>query len=205
MLGYTDHHCLETLLSSTTLMLVILGLDPRRQPGWRLPLLAGVSLGCYLLTWGGGSLVVAVLVGWASVAVAWARFRGRSGHEPLLVLGPMFAVATLMVSPWIRTRPFFLYDVVAMAGGAAALAALWALGRCHAPRPQRRCPVRGIARCRRDRRPCRGWHCARWPGRAADGTRPPVAVPRAELRGGGESVGTGRIRGDRCRSGNSSA
>ena len=61
--GFTDHHCAETLLSTTAVMWIVLALDataPRQR--LRLSGGAGVTFGCYLLTWGGGSLFVLIVV-----------------------------------------------------------------------------------------------------------------------------------------------
>ena len=70
LLGFTDHHCLETLLSTTTMMCVVIALKRDATSARRWALAGGVSLGAYLLTWGGGVLFVAFIVAWAGLQLA---------------------------------------------------------------------------------------------------------------------------------------
>lgn len=61
LLGFTDHHILEVFfLTSTMLFLILLTKD--RKARWII--LAGVSLGLYLSSWGGGLLLVLLLWIW---------------------------------------------------------------------------------------------------------------------------------------------
>ena len=130
MLGYTDHHCAETLLSTLTLMWIVLALDPSRPVRRRFWLSAGggVTLGCYLLTWGGGSVFVLIVVASAAASLVIQRAREDSADRLPLILAPAFVIAAMMVAPWIATRPYFGYDIAALLGGLALLVALHAWG-----------------------------------------------------------------------------
>lgn len=129
-LGFTDHHCAETLLTTTALMWLVLALDrerPRRQR-LRLSAAAGVTFGCYLLTWGGGSLFVVIVVASMAATLFVQRLRGEPAEDFAAALTPAFGIAALMIAPWVGTRPFFAYDVAALAAGLAGLVVLRAWG-----------------------------------------------------------------------------
>ena len=134
LLGYTDHHCAETLLSTTALMWVTLAADEirsRRRRRW-LSVAGGLTLGSYLLTWGGGSLFVLILVAALGATLVLRRLRGEPAGDVLVVLSPTFVVAAIMIAPWIGVRPYFGYDVVALLGGLVALFVLQAWDRVSA-------------------------------------------------------------------------
>jgi oligosaccharyl transferase (archaeosortase A-associated) len=131
LLGYTDHHCAETLLSTTALMWVTLAADEirsRRRRLW-LSVAGGVTLGSYLLTWGGGSLFVLIVVAALGMTLVLRRLRGEPAGDVLVVLSPTFVIAAIMIAPWIGVRPYFGYDVVALLGGLLVLFLLQAWGR----------------------------------------------------------------------------
>ena len=90
---------------------------PLRQRLW-LSGGAGATFGCYLLTWGGGSLFVLVVVASSAASLILQRFRRETSDNLPLILAPAFAVAAVMISPWFGTRPYFGYDLAALAGGA---------------------------------------------------------------------------------------
>jgi oligosaccharyl transferase (archaeosortase A-associated) len=129
-LGFTDHHCAETLLTTTALMWLVLALDPARSRKVRLrcSAAAGASFACYLLTWSGGSLFVFVVVASVALSLLGQRLRGEPAEQVLGSLTPAFAVAALIIVPWATTRPFFAYDLVALAAGLGALVVLRAWG-----------------------------------------------------------------------------
>ena len=61
MLGFVDHHALESLLAMVVLLAFTRGL---MTPSHMAGILAGVSLGLYLLAWGSGALLIAILGAW---------------------------------------------------------------------------------------------------------------------------------------------
>jgi asparagine N-glycosylation enzyme membrane subunit Stt3 len=126
LLGFTDHHCAETLLSTMVMMWLVLALDPLRPLARRLWLsaAAGATLGCYLLTWGGGSLFVLIVVAAASLSLVLQRLRLAPTDNLPVILSPAFAVAAVMTVPWSATRPYFAYDLAGLAGGVLLLFAL---------------------------------------------------------------------------------
>ena len=122
MLGFTDHHCAEVLLSTTAFMFLVLAVNARQDRSRRfsMAIAGGVALGAYLLTWSGGVLVVAILLVWA-----WSRQLASSGRsdEAVEVVLPVLSIASVMVAPWAGVRPYFTYQLVVLAGGAAAIVA----------------------------------------------------------------------------------
>ncbi len=64
LVGFVDHHALEVLLSFSVLACLAVALRTL-DPGPRIPAVAaGVFLGLYLLAWGSGAYLVAILAGW---------------------------------------------------------------------------------------------------------------------------------------------
>jgi oligosaccharyl transferase (archaeosortase A-associated) len=70
MLGFVDHHALEALLA----ICVLWGFArAASDPSWRIAASAGVALGGYLLAWGSGAFLVAILGAWLLVYALIAR------------------------------------------------------------------------------------------------------------------------------------
>lgn len=61
LLGFTDHHILESFLMVTTVLFIILAYRHKRFRYW---VGAGVSLGLYMLNWSGGPLLVFIIFLW---------------------------------------------------------------------------------------------------------------------------------------------
>jgi dolichyl-diphosphooligosaccharide--protein glycosyltransferase len=66
LIGYVDHHALEVLLAFATMIALVRCLA--RPDDRRLPVAGGVLLGLYLLTWGSGAYLVAILTLWIFLA-----------------------------------------------------------------------------------------------------------------------------------------
>ena len=130
LLGFTDHHCAEVLLSTTAMMFVVLALDGRQTTVRRraYTLAAGGALGAYLLTWGGGVVFVAIIALWAALQLLVDAGRGAESDDVAGVAVPMLLIAAVMVLPWAGTRPQFTYQLASLAGAAVAIGA-WPLGR----------------------------------------------------------------------------
>ena len=127
-LGFTDHHCAEVLLTTTALAFTAKACSATdARQARRLSAAAGLSLGAYLLTWGGGSLFVAVLVVWAAMETLIAHAQGGSGRPLVRIVATMFGLAAVMILPWWNTRPTFGYDLMALALGASAIPAIDAI------------------------------------------------------------------------------
>jgi dolichyl-diphosphooligosaccharide--protein glycosyltransferase len=138
LLGFTDHHALEAVLSLVVLWALASAL---RAQGRRRVIrsgAAGVALGCYLLGWGGGSLLVAVLAAWVGLQalvegpVTWGR-----GLAPVLL--PALLVAGALLACGLGATPRWEIQALALAGAAAGVTALDALRALGA----RRCLGRG--------------------------------------------------------------
>ena len=82
LLGFTDHHILETVFS--TLALLFLALAWAKNKAWYgIP--AGISLGIYMLNWQGAPLFAGVFMGGfvLSFLIAYARYPGHGWlHDP---------------------------------------------------------------------------------------------------------------------------
>jgi oligosaccharyl transferase (archaeosortase A-associated) len=149
LLGFTDHHVTEAFFSTVTLLLlmyalrqadsasVVIGrLSDALAPAYRrtvmFAVLAGVSLGLYLLAWRGGVFVLAILVVYMVIRCLTDYRHGLRGDDLVLVFPVAGAVALLMASPTIAAHFMKTLYVTAMASVIVvpiALRLFGALGR----------------------------------------------------------------------------
>jgi oligosaccharyl transferase (archaeosortase A-associated) len=140
VIGFTDHHVAEALLTALTLLAVFAALEegpPRRR--LLTALLAGAALAAYLLTWSGGALLVFVLCVWAAMQLVLDDLRGTGVDRVGPVVLPMLAVALLLVFAF-QDRGLWRFEiqltsvVAGLAGVAALVGVGHALRRLGAPR-----------------------------------------------------------------------
>ena len=116
MLGFTDHHVAEVLLSTVSVLFLIMAIKRARERDisfthilnrdWvriRKPLiyalLAGVFLGLYLLSWQGGLLFVFVIFACLVIQFIVDHLRRRSTDYLCMIGTPLFLVSLLMLLP----------------------------------------------------------------------------------------------------------
>lgn len=101
-LGFTDHHVQESLLTAAILAALARHrqLLERGHAGWRWPLISGVLLGAYLLTWVGGAFLVAILVAWSAVQLMRDAVNGHQAIVAARGMAAMFAVAFAIAWPF---------------------------------------------------------------------------------------------------------
>lgn len=116
LVGFVDYHVTEIFFSALALMFMMFALKSSKQKklsfnslwerDWRsmrrtflFSLLAGISLGCYLLSWTGGALFVFIIFAFAVVQYIMDHLRGRSTDYLCIVGFPTFLIALLMVVP----------------------------------------------------------------------------------------------------------
>jgi dolichyl-diphosphooligosaccharide--protein glycosyltransferase len=117
-LGFTDHHVMESLLSALFLFALLKALD---RPGSNLrTILAGLTLGAYLLTFVGGAFFVAIVLLWAAydrIRSLWPREEPAFSSRPLCV---SFLIAAIVVAPFYR-QLWMTYSVAILLLGAAGM------------------------------------------------------------------------------------
>jgi oligosaccharyl transferase (archaeosortase A-associated) len=113
ILGAADHHVAEALFSTTVVMFLVLAIKAARQRGlelghlrrrdWktlRTPLvyamLAGLSLGVYLLTWVGGLMFVLLVFLFFVVQMVIDHLNNRP-LDHLVIIGPTLFLVTALV------------------------------------------------------------------------------------------------------------
>ncbi|MFO7712126.1 MAG: oligosaccharyl transferase, archaeosortase A system-associated [Dehalococcoidia bacterium] len=116
LLGFTDHHVAEALLSATAVLFLIMAVKRAREReicfghllarDWstiRKPLvytlLAGVFLGFYLLSWQGGLLFIFIMFTYLAVQFVVDHLRGRLTDYLCIIGSPLFLIAFLMLLP----------------------------------------------------------------------------------------------------------
>jgi oligosaccharyl transferase (archaeosortase A-associated) len=117
LLGFSDHHVAEVLFSTTAILFFVLAIKSAREEEttfghlrnrqWRnirrpviFGLLAGITLGVYLLSWVGGLLMVAVISVYVVVQYVSDHLRGKSTDYLCIVGVPSFLVALVMICPF---------------------------------------------------------------------------------------------------------
>lgn len=122
VLGFTDHHSSETLLSTLTMLFFLLALRSGRHltfasllkrdmPAIKSPLiyalLAGVSMGLYLDAWSMGILFEGIILVFFAVQGTVDYLRGRGTDYLGIILGLGFAVALLLLLPFANPANHF--------------------------------------------------------------------------------------------------
>jgi dolichyl-phosphooligosaccharide-protein glycotransferase len=87
MLGFVDHHALEALLATTVLLTLVHGTAQRTRSGAAF---AGLSLALYLLAWGSGAFLVAIVGAWLLIFIPLSR------RDDLAHVATVVAVASLI-------------------------------------------------------------------------------------------------------------
>lgn len=134
-LGFYDHHAMEVLLSTLVLLLLVIALRstnaPKPSPSRviTIALAAGLALGCYLITWIGGSFLLLILIAWCVVQHGRDHLAGRSVMRLARIMGPAFAMALAIVYPFrnVSMARLQIIGLVAGLGLVIVLAALSAL------------------------------------------------------------------------------
>lgn len=131
LLGFTDHHVAETLLSALTMLGLILAVKSANRNGlsfsslkqrdWAklkppllYSLLSGIALGCYLLTWIAGSFIVFIILSWIAVQFILDHLKSRSTDYLCIIGLPGFLIALLMVLPILGQTPMTEFHVASL-------------------------------------------------------------------------------------------
>lgn len=116
LLGFTDHHAMETLFSTSAMLFLILGLKSARESkitfqfflrGDRgslknpivYSIISGVFLGSYFLAWLGAPLFILILCTYALVQHVVDHIREKETDYLCIVCVPIFIVSLAMVAP----------------------------------------------------------------------------------------------------------
>ena len=126
VVGFTDHHVAEALLTALTLLTTIVALDEgpsRRQ--LVIAVLAGVALAAYLLTWSGGALLVFVLCVWVMLQLVLDDLRGEPHDRVGRIALPALAVALVVILVF-QDRGLWRFEIqlTSMVAGLAGVAVL---------------------------------------------------------------------------------
>jgi dolichyl-diphosphooligosaccharide--protein glycosyltransferase len=111
VLGFTDHHVAEAFLAALTILACLAALqtdEPRRRLGRAA--LTGAALSAYLLTWGGGALLVFVLCAWGVVQYVVNDFHRRPDGRVAQVLLPALSLALVALLA-LQDRGFWRFAV----------------------------------------------------------------------------------------------
>lgn len=108
LLGFTDHHAMETLLMTTTILFLVLMMKHNGRKLW--PILSGVSLGFYLLNWSGGHLLVGILIFWFIIQILYFRMKDLPEGNYCRNMLMVFCISFAMYAPYMRYMNASLFN-----------------------------------------------------------------------------------------------
>ncbi len=131
ILGFTDHHVAEVLFSTVAVLFLILAIKEAAkkqlifshlmQRDWAVitkpfvySLLAGIFLGIYLITWGGGLLFVFIISLYLVIQFIIDHLRRKSSDHLGIVGFILFLVAAIIFLPFSPARDLSVAVVVAI-------------------------------------------------------------------------------------------
>jgi oligosaccharyl transferase (archaeosortase A-associated) len=131
LLGFTDHHVVEVLFSTTSVLFLIMAIKRAREReisfrhvlsrDWsaiRKPLiytlLAGIFLGLYLLSWQGGLMFIFIIFLYLVVQFIVDHLRRKSSDYLSIIGVPLFIIAFLMLLPLAAKGTLDIMTRVAM-------------------------------------------------------------------------------------------
>lgn len=146
LIGFTDHHIIETLLTTIAIMFLIMAIKraqeiyptfsnvkSREWAGLKKPLifstLSGVMFGLYVLSWTGGSLFVFIILAYFILQYILDHLHGKSTDYLLLIGIPVFLIPILMIAPFTGILVNSKLVLIALGIGAIAIALLNPLSR----------------------------------------------------------------------------
>jgi dolichyl-diphosphooligosaccharide--protein glycosyltransferase len=100
LLGFTDHHALETLLMTTTILFLVLMMKRPSRKLWSI--LSGVSLGFYLLNWSGGHFLIGILIVWFIIQILYFRLKNLPENNYCRNVLIVFCVSFAMYAPYMK-------------------------------------------------------------------------------------------------------
>ncbi len=127
LLGFTDHHVAEVLFSVATIAVLVYALDSAKKTGLSLEhiknrdfgvikeslalaCLAGITFGCYLLSWPGGLLVGFMLFIYFVLQSVIDHVRGKPLDSTLIIAAFMYLIPMVMVLPY--SLQYLHFDLV---------------------------------------------------------------------------------------------
>jgi len=131
LLGFTDHHVAEVLFSTVCILFLIMAIKRAREReisfrhflsrDWSTitkplvyTLLAGIFLGIYLLSWGGGLLFIFIIFAYLVIQFIVDHLRHKSSDYLCIVCTPLFLIAFLMLLPILVTGRLGTIDRVSL-------------------------------------------------------------------------------------------
>jgi len=144
LLGFTDHHAMETLFSTIAMLFFILAITSAREKeitfysirkkDWnslRKPViyssLAGISFGAYFLAWRGAPLFIFILLIYALVQYVADHLRGKDTDYLCIVSMPVFIIPLAMIAPTLSFLFLPEFHVISLLLGIIVFAFLTAL------------------------------------------------------------------------------
>ena len=141
MLGFVDHHALEALLAMATLLVFACAL---RSMSPAHPLMVGGVLGLYLLAWGSGAFLIAIIGVWLLLLVPLSRSGDELSHAAQVTgLAALiaFVVVAVFQDPRMHRYGSQVLGLIGLAGIALAIRVM--AGR-ELPRPRKHLVFVGI-------------------------------------------------------------
>jgi len=146
LLGFADHHIAEVLFSTTAALFLILAIKRAKERNssfshiqsreWgnlKKPLLyallAGLAVGTYLISWGGGLLFVFIIFAYMVIQYIIDHLRGESTDYLCIIGVPVLLIALIIVIPFLGFLPDGNLIVASLTIGMLAFVGLSAVSR----------------------------------------------------------------------------
>ena len=104
LLGRADHHALEVVCALATLLAIESLAETAPDAGLRTRgrrmLFAGAAIACYVLTWSGAPLPLAILAAWGALRVTLEHHRGSEPGDLAAALAGAGIVAAAVLAPF---------------------------------------------------------------------------------------------------------
>ncbi|HEX7475516.1 MAG TPA: oligosaccharyl transferase, archaeosortase A system-associated [Dehalococcoidales bacterium] len=143
LLGMTDHHVAETLLSTVAALFLILAIKNAREKinfrdignrNWAklkkpfiYALLSGLFLGIYIATWVGSLLFILIIFVYLIIQLVLDHLMGKSTNYLSIIGVPIFLVALIIIVPFLGQGGYSAMYPTSLGFAAATLTAMAAL------------------------------------------------------------------------------
>jgi len=144
MLGFTDYHIVETLLSSLTVLFLILALkahNPGKRTVWSI--LSGLTMGLYVFTWSGAPMLAFIVAVFFGIQFIYSYVKGKD-LLPLFKTGVLYYGIALIIALSVSADSI---NLTSLAGGliGVVLCYVFAIGHLKVPPVKKYYPFTLIA------------------------------------------------------------
>lgn len=145
LLGFTDHHIMEVLLSTTAMLCLFMAIrvaknqnitfEALSKHSWKKPffyaILSGIALSLYFIGWNGAPLFVFLLLFYVLIQYVVDHLRNQNTDYLTFVFGITFAITIITVLPFLFTpyEGFARFQIISLVLGLVVFITLGLLSK----------------------------------------------------------------------------